>query len=103
MRLGFNWNKGPFEMLEEIGVNNFFDKIENYKGNKFLEDLAVTKNEKFHGVRQKYTDIETLGKVKKQLLVLMEIVQQKFIDLKIIILSNLQLRLMHLIIIQWML
>ena len=65
MRLGFNWNKGPFEMLEEIGVNNFFDKIENYKGNKFLEDLAVTKNEKFHGVRQKYTDIETLGKVKK--------------------------------------
>ena len=65
MRLGFNWNKGPFEMLEEIGVNNFFDKIENYKGNKFLEDLAKTKNEKFHGVRQKYTDIETLGKVKK--------------------------------------
>ncbi|MDA7562076.1 3-hydroxyacyl-CoA dehydrogenase NAD-binding domain-containing protein [Candidatus Pelagibacter sp.] len=65
MRLGFNWNKGPFEMLEEIGVNNFFDKIENYKGNKFLEALAVTKNEKFHGVRQKYTDIETLGKVKK--------------------------------------
>ena len=65
MRLGFNWNKGPFEMLEEIGVNNFFNKIENYKGNKFLEDLAETKNEKFHGVRQKYTDIETLGKVKK--------------------------------------
>ena len=65
MRLGFNWNKGPFEMLEEIGVINFFDKIENYKGNKFLEDLAETKNEKFYGVRQKYTDIETLGKVKK--------------------------------------
>ena len=65
MRLGFNWNKGPFEMLEEIGVINFFDKIENYKGNKFLEDLAETKNESFYGVRQKYTDIETLGKVKK--------------------------------------
>ena len=65
MRLGFNWNKGPFEMLEEIGVINFFDKIENYKGNKFLEDLAETKNENFYGVRQKYTDIETLGKVKK--------------------------------------
>ena len=65
MRLGFNWNKGPFEMLEEIGVINFFDKIENYRGNKFLEDLAETKNEKFYGVRQKYTDIETLGKVKK--------------------------------------
>jgi 3-hydroxyacyl-CoA dehydrogenase len=24
MRLGFNWAKGPFEMLEEIGVENFF-------------------------------------------------------------------------------
>ena len=24
MRLGFNWAKGPFEMLEEIGVVNFF-------------------------------------------------------------------------------
>ena len=65
MRLGFNWSKGPFEMLEEIGVVNFFDRIESYKGNKFLEELAKTKNEKFHGIRQRYTDIETLGKVKK--------------------------------------
>ena len=30
MRLGFNWSKGPFEMLEEIGVENFFNKIDNY-------------------------------------------------------------------------
>jgi len=65
MRLGFNWSKGPFEMLEEIGVTNFFSKFKNYEGNKFLENLSKTKNEKFHGVRQKYTDIETLGKVKK--------------------------------------
>ncbi len=65
MRLGFNWIKGPFEMLEEIGVANFFDKFKNYEGNKFLEDLSKTKDEKFHGIRQKYTDIETLGKVKK--------------------------------------
>ena len=65
MRLGFNWSKGPFEMLEEIGVVNFFDRIDSYEGNKFLEELAKTKNEKFHGIRQKYTDIETLGKVKK--------------------------------------
>tara|TARA_B100001175_G_scaffold188528_1_gene159949 strand:+ start:655 stop:2877 length:2223 start_codon:yes stop_codon:yes gene_type:complete len=65
MRLGFNWSKGPFEMLEEIGVSNFFNKIESYEGNKFLEELAKTKNENFHGIRQKYTDIETLGKVKK--------------------------------------
>ena len=65
MRLGFNWSKGPFEMLEEIGVANFFDKFQNYEGNKFLENLSKTKDEKFHGIRQKYTDIETLGKVKK--------------------------------------
>ena len=65
MRLGFNWSKGPFEMLEEIGVTNFFSRFKNYEGNKFLEKLAETKNENFHGVRQKYTDIETLGKVKK--------------------------------------
>ena len=25
MRLGFNWAKGPFEMLEEIGVKIFFE------------------------------------------------------------------------------
>ena len=65
MRLGFNWSKGPFEMLEEIGVSNFFSRFKNYEGNKFLENLSKTKNEKFHGIRQKYTDIETLGKVKK--------------------------------------
>ncbi|MDC0855973.1 3-hydroxyacyl-CoA dehydrogenase NAD-binding domain-containing protein [Candidatus Pelagibacter sp.] len=65
MRLGFNWSKGPFEMLEEIGVDNFFNKIDDYKENVFLENLAKTRNEKFYGERQKYTDIETLGKVKK--------------------------------------
>jgi 3-hydroxyacyl-CoA dehydrogenase len=65
MRLGFNWVKGPFEMLEEIGVKNFFDKIDNFSGNRFLENLSKTKNEDFYGERQKYTNIETLGKVKK--------------------------------------
>jgi len=65
MRLGFNWAKGPFEMLEEIGVANFFDKIDEYQNNNFLENLAKIKDEKFYGQRQKYTAIETLGKVKK--------------------------------------
>jgi 3-hydroxyacyl-CoA dehydrogenase len=65
MRLGFNWSKGPFEMLEEIGVTDFFNKIDEYQNNKFLENLANTKNEKFYGQRQKYTEIETLGKAKK--------------------------------------
>jgi len=65
MRLGFNWTKGPFEMLEEIGVSNFFDKVDEYENNNFLKNLAKSKNEKFYGERQKYTNIETLGKVKK--------------------------------------
>jgi 3-hydroxyacyl-CoA dehydrogenase len=65
MRLGFNWTKGPFEMFEEIGVKNFFDKIDNFKGNTFLENLSKNKEEDFYGERQKYTNIETLGKVKK--------------------------------------
>ena len=65
MRLGFNWAKGPFEMLEEIGVKNFFNKVDDFKGNEFLENLSKEKNENFYGERQKYTNIETLGKVKK--------------------------------------
>jgi 3-hydroxyacyl-CoA dehydrogenase len=65
MRLGFNWSKGPFEMLEEIGVANFFDKIDEYKNNDFLENLSKSKDEKFYGERQKYTSIETLGKAKQ--------------------------------------
>ncbi len=68
MRLGFNWAKGPFEMLEEIGVKNFFDKVDDFNGNSFLENLSKTKNEDFYGERQKYTNIETLGKVKKSAL-----------------------------------
>ena len=64
MRLGFNWAKGPFEMLKAIGVKNFFQKIDNFDNNKFLEDLNKSKNENFYGERQLYTEIETLGKVK---------------------------------------
>ena len=66
MRLGFNWAKGPFEMLEEIGVENFFSKIDEFEGNEFLENLSKSKNQDFYGSRQKYTEIETLGKVKKK-------------------------------------
>uniref|UniRef100_UPI00092CFF29 3-hydroxyacyl-CoA dehydrogenase/enoyl-CoA hydratase family protein n=1 Tax=Pelagibacter ubique TaxID=198252 RepID=UPI00092CFF29 len=66
MRLGFNWAKGPFEMLEEIGVENFFSRIDEFKGNEFLEKLSISKDQNFYGSRQKYTEIETLGKVKKK-------------------------------------
>ena len=64
MRLGFNWAMGPFEMLKSIGVKNFFERIDNFENNKFLENLSKTKDENFYGERQKYTDIETLGKIK---------------------------------------
>ena len=65
LRLGFNWSKGPFEMLEEIGVKNFFNKIDDFKNNRFLENLSKNKQENFCKTRQKYTNIETFGKVKK--------------------------------------
>ena len=70
MRLGFNWAKGPFEMLKDIGVKNFFEKIYNVENNVFLENLLKTKNENFYGERQLYTEIETLGKIKPKAITL---------------------------------
>ncbi|MDC0142571.1 3-hydroxyacyl-CoA dehydrogenase NAD-binding domain-containing protein [Candidatus Pelagibacter sp.] len=64
MRLGFNWAMGPFEMLKSIGVKNFFNRIDSFENNQFLENLSKTKDENFYGERQQYTDIETLGKIK---------------------------------------
>ncbi len=64
MRLGFNWAMGPFEMLKSIGVKNFFERIDGFENNEFLENLAKSKNENFYGERQLYTNIETLGKIK---------------------------------------
>jgi 3-hydroxyacyl-CoA dehydrogenase len=68
MRLGFNWSMGPFEMLKSIGVKNFFERLDGFEKNIFLEELSKTKNEDFYGSRQIYTDIETLGKVKPKAL-----------------------------------
>jgi len=65
MRLGFNWTKGPFEMLEELGVNFFVEKDKQLKINKFIKDLYDKKTETFYGKRQLYTNLETLGKVKQ--------------------------------------
>ena len=64
LRLGFNWSKGPFEMLQEIGPKDFFKKIDNFEGNQFLKNLHNSKKENFYDKRQKYTNIETLGKIK---------------------------------------
>ena len=68
MRLGFNWAMGPFEMLKSIGVKKFFDRIDSFENNQFLEKLSKSKDDNFYGERQKYTDIETLGKIKPKAL-----------------------------------
>jgi len=65
MRLGFNWSKGPFEMLEDLGVKFFVEKDTQLKTNKFIKELYDKKNETFYGERQIYTNLETLGKVKQ--------------------------------------
>ena len=65
MRLGFNWTKGPFEMLEELGVKFFVEKDSQLKTNKFIKELYDKKTDTFYGKRQIYTDLETLGKVKQ--------------------------------------
>ena len=64
MRLGFNWAMGPFEMLKSIGIKNFFERIDDFENNKFLENLSKSKDENFYGERQIYTDIQTLGKIR---------------------------------------
>ena len=68
LRLGFNWSMGPFEMLESIGLDNFFSKIEKIDNNKFLENLKDKGLKNFYDERQKYTEIETLAKSKKSVL-----------------------------------
>ena len=65
MRLGFNWTKGPFEMLEELGVKFFVEKDSQLKTNKFIKELYDKKAKTFYGKRQIYTNLETLGKVKQ--------------------------------------
>ena len=65
LRLGFNWSMGPFEMLESIGLKNFFSKIGDINHNEFLKDLKEKKAESFYDERQKYTNLQTLGKIKK--------------------------------------
>jgi len=65
MRLGFNWTKGPFEMLEELGVKFFVEKDSQLIMNEFIKKLYDKKTDSFYGKRQIYTNLETLGKVKQ--------------------------------------
>jgi len=60
MKCGFNWSKGPFEILNEIGIENFISKLDqNDKIPPYLQQLndknkslfSISKNnlEYFHG------------------------------------------------------
>ena len=65
MRLGFNWTRGPFEMLEELGVKYFVEKDNQLELNNFIKNIYDKKVDSFYGKRQIYTNLETLGKVKQ--------------------------------------
>ena len=65
MRLGFNWTRGPFEMLEELGIKFFVEKDSNLKMNEFVKKIYDKKTDSFYGKRQVYTNLETLGKIKQ--------------------------------------
>ncbi len=68
LRLGFNWSMGPFEMLESIGLDNFFSRVGDIGSNPFLQNLKNKTINKFYDERQKYTNIETLAKIKKKVI-----------------------------------
>ena len=68
LRLGFNWSMGPFEMLEAIGLQNFFSKIEDLENNNFLKVLKDKKINLFMMKDKNILDIETLGKIKKNVI-----------------------------------
>ena len=64
IRLGFNWTKGPFEILKEINVKFFAEKDQNIKLTKFIKKLYLEEKDKSRLVwkktvilRHKFTDI----------------------------------------------
>jgi len=48
MRLGFNWTRGPFEMLEELGVKFFVEKDSQLKMNEFIKKIYDKKINSFY-------------------------------------------------------
>ena len=66
MRLGFNWTRGPFEMLEELGVKYFVEKDNQIQLSEFIKKMYDQKVNNFYGERQIYTNLETLGKIKQK-------------------------------------
>ena len=56
MILGFNWAKGPFEILQDIGISNFVLKDQSLKQTKFINDLYLKPNRFWYGKKQLYID-----------------------------------------------
>ena len=49
MKCGFNWSKGPFEILNEIGIENFLSKLnQDEEIPSFLKQLIDQKNSLFN-------------------------------------------------------
>tara|TARA_Y100000590_G_scaffold419723_1_gene521710 strand:- start:167 stop:1786 length:1620 start_codon:yes stop_codon:yes gene_type:complete len=56
MILGFNWRKGPFEILKDIGINSFVAKDKSIKQTKFINDLFLRPKRFWYGTKQLYVD-----------------------------------------------
>ena len=65
MRLGFNWTIGPFEILDQIQIENFAEKDRSLKLNRFLDDLYLNQRG-WYGGKQLYLnyDLRTLRRGK---------------------------------------
>lgn len=54
MILGFNWAKGPFEILQDIGIKNFVLKDQSLRQSNFINDLYLQPKRFWYGKKQLY-------------------------------------------------
>ena len=57
-------------------IKNFFSKVGDINQNKFLKGLKEKKVESFYDERQKYTNLQTLGKIKKTVIKLDKMIRK---------------------------
>ena len=59
MKWGFAWNKGPFEMLDELGPNKVIEKCRNsdIKVPKMLEILETSSHKKFYSESEEFLNL----------------------------------------------